>query len=160
MVNLLKITLTKICAATAILLLAGCFMRDIRWSRVKPPRGVDAQKFGLITTGYCPCKKCCGWKRNWYFKPVIASGPNKGKKKAVGITASGAPAKDGTIAADAKLFPFGTVMYVPDYGFGVVEDRGGDIKGYHIDLYFSSHQTALEWGRQRKKVKVWFPGKR
>jgi 3D (Asp-Asp-Asp) domain-containing protein len=78
----------------------------------------------------------------------------------VGITASGQPARHGSIAADTSIFPFGTIMYVPGYGYGVVEDRGGDIKGYHIDLYRSTHDHALEWGRQTKVVKVWLPEKR
>lgn len=75
----------------------------------------------------------------------------------MGITASGKPAKKGSIAADTSIFPFGTVMYIPGYGYGVVEDRGGAIKGYKIDLYHSSHASALKWGREIKDVKVWFP---
>jgi 3D (Asp-Asp-Asp) domain-containing protein len=140
--------------------LAGCLMRDIRWSSVRPPPGVSPKMYRVVTTGYCPCRSCCGWKRNWYGKPVIAYGPLRGERKAVGITASGAEARHGTIAADTSIFPFGTIIHVPGYGYGVVEDRGGDIKGYHIDLYFSSHQTAREWGREIKDVKVWFPRKK
>lgn len=113
--------------------------------------------YRLETTGYCPCGSCCGWKRNWYGRPVIASGPHRGKPKHVGVTASGAPAKHGTIAADTSVFPFGTIMYIPGYGYGVVEDRGGAIKGYKIDLYHSSHGAALTWGREIKDVKVWLP---
>jgi len=73
----------------------------------------------------------------------------------VGITASGAEAQRGTIAADTSIFPFDTVISIPGYGYGRVEDRGGDIKGYHIDLYFATHQQAREWGRKRLKVQVW-----
>lgn len=151
--------LIKLSLLAGLVVMAGCFMRDIRWQPVRPPSRTEPQLYRLTTTGYCPCRQCCGWKRNWYGRPVIAYGPNRGEPKAVGITASGKPAQDGTIAADTGIFPFGTIMYIPGYGYGVVEDRGGDITGYHIDLYFSSHQTALEWGRQRKEVKVWFPGK-
>lgn len=61
--------------------------------------------------------------------------------------------EDGTIAADTKHYPFGTRMHVPGYGWGVVEDRGGAIKGpTRIDLYFNSHSAALEWGRRRLYV--------
>ena len=113
--------------------------------------------YRLKTTGYCPCGECCGWKRNWLFRPVIASGPDRGKPKHVGITASGTRAKPGTIAADRSKFPFGTIMYVPGYGYGRVEDVGSDIKGYHIDLYFRHHSDAMQWGVQKKVVEVWFP---
>ena len=111
----------------------------------------------LEVTGYCECGKCCNWKRSWLRlgKPVIASGPSKGQAKDVGITASGTRAKRGTIAADTSVFPMGTVLYVPGYGYGRVEDRGGAIKGNRLDLFFDSHQQALTWGRQQLNVRVW-----
>ena len=63
--------------------------------------------------------------------------------------------EDGTIAADTRYYPFGTRMLVPGYGWGVVSDRGGAIKGRdRIDLYFDSHQDALNWGRRKVKVKI------
>ena len=64
----------------------------------------------------------------------------------------------GTIAADTKYYPFGTEMYVPGYGWGVVEDRGGAIKGPdRIDLYFDSHNEALQWGRRKLPVRIYMP---
>ena len=67
----------------------------------------------------------------------------------------------GTVAADTAHFPFGTQVHVPGYGWGVVEDRGGGVKGpRRLDLYFSSHRRALEWGRQSKKCVVLRPGAR
>ena len=66
--------------------------------------------------------------------------------------------EDGTIAADTRYYPFGTRMYVPGYGWGVVEDRGSAIKGIdRIDLYFNSHSEALEWGRRRVYVTIETP---
>ena len=63
--------------------------------------------------------------------------------------------RDGTIAADTKHHPFGTRMYVPDYGWGKVEDRGKNIKGpTRIDLFFHSHDDALEWGRKKIRVSI------
>jgi len=63
--------------------------------------------------------------------------------------------EDGTIAADTKYYPFGTRMHVPGYGWGVVEDRGGAIKGPdRIDLYFNSHSEALEWGRRKLYITI------
>jgi len=88
-------------------------------------------------------------------RPVYSYGPNKGKPKKVGVTASGTRARHGTIAADTRYLPFGTVIYVPGYGYGRVEDRGGAIKGAKIDLWFSSHDKAKQWGRRKIKVKVW-----
>ncbi len=62
---------------------------------------------------------------------------------------------DGTIAADTNYYPFGTRMYIPGYGWGTVEDRGSAIKGpARIDLFFSSHQEALQWGRRKVNVTI------
>ena len=133
----------------------GCYLRDVRWSGVRPPRGQEPRDYILEVTGYCDCAECCGWKRNWFGMPVHRYGPRKGRRKHVGVTASGVPSQRGTVAADTSVFPFDTVMYIPGYGYGIVEDRGGDIKGYHIDLWFPTHHQAKNWGRKRIKVQVW-----
>ena len=131
---------------------AGC----ATW-RPTPPQTPPALARGkiwkpvrLMTTGYCACQSCCSWKyKFFFFCPVFASGPHAGDPKQVGVTARGTKARHGTLAADTRIFPFGTVMFIPGYGLGVVEDRGGAIQGYHIDLFFERHAEALEWGRKR-----------
>jgi len=147
---LFSLSLRALCGM-AVFLSIGC-------ASIRPPRGVPARTVTIETTGYCKCGQCCGWHRSWIppFRPVYSSGPNKGKSKKVGITASGTKGHRGTIAADPRYYPFGTVMYVPGYGYGKVEDVGSAIKGRaRIDLYFSSHQKALNWGRKRVPVEVW-----
>jgi len=139
-------------AAVLIVVLAGVGCVGIR----PPPRGPSVERT-ILTTGYCDCRECCGWRRTWLGVAVYASGPLKGQRKQVGVTACGTKTRQGTIAADTSVYPFGTVMYVPGYGYGRVEDRGGGIKGEHIDLFFKSHRDALEWGRPLKRVLVWFP---
>lgn len=130
-------------------LVGGC-QSDSRRSR-SSGKGGD-----ILVTGYCNCGKCCGWERGWFGfgAPVYSSGPLKGKPKKVGVTASGTKAHRGTIAADPKLFKFGTVLDVPGYGRGVVEDIGSAIKDNHIDVWFPTHEEALRWGRKWVKVKV------
>lgn len=140
-----------------VLLLAVSCLTSMRRTGIRPPRGKAPRIVRLETTGYCPCGTCCGWKRNWLFQPVIASGPNKGKPKKVGVTSSGSWARPGTIAADTSVFPYGTVMHVPGYGWGRVEDVGSAIKGHRIDLFFNRHGQAKQWGRRTLQVKVWLP---
>ena len=110
----------------------------------------------LLVTGYCNCGKCCGWRKKWFFfgEPVYNYGKMKGAPKKVGVTASGAVAAKGTIAADPKVYPFGTRIDIPGYGLGIVQDIGGLIKGAHIDIWFPSHAEALAWGARKLKVKV------
>ncbi len=131
-------------------LISGCCLFPHRVEREK-------KTVRMVVTAYCSCQKCCGWKRSiwscWLF-PVYSSGPNKGKRKKVGITADGTKAKKGVIAADIRRYPFGTEMYIPGYGWGVVHDKGKDIKGNHIDVFFESHKKAMEWGRRELDVTI------
>jgi 3D (Asp-Asp-Asp) domain-containing protein len=77
-------------------------------------------------TGYCSCSRCCG--------------------KTTGITASGTVATAGrTIAADTSQFSFGSKLVIDGHTY-TVEDRGGAIRGNRIDIFFSSHEKALQWG--------------
>lgn len=142
----MKIMVSAVFIAMTCLLVAGCASRN------------PFQKTEFITleaTGYCKCGECCGWKRNLLLQPVYSYGSMKGERKKIGQTASGTRAKPGrTIAADTSVFPFGTKMKIPGYGWGVVEDRGGAIQGGKIDLFFRTHKQALKWGRQTVKVQV------
>jgi 3D (Asp-Asp-Asp) domain-containing protein len=69
-------------------------------------------------------------------------------------TASGAPPRYGVMAVDTSVIPFGTRVYVDGYGYAVALDRGSDIKGNRIDLFFETESEALRWGR--RTVKVYF----
>lgn len=140
----------RIVLAVMIPAFAGC-------ATIVPPRGVRPVERILEVTGYCKCGDCCGWHRTWLGTPVYSSGPLKGKRKAVGITATGERARHGTIAADTAKYPFGTVMYVEGYGYGRVEDVGGGVRGNLVDVYFNSHRQAEKWGRKKMRVTVWFP---
>jgi 3D (Asp-Asp-Asp) domain-containing protein len=97
---------------------------------------------------------------------VVATGYTAGKESTgkspghpeYGITYSGVKVRKddfSTIAADPKVFPIGTIMYVPGYGFGVVADTGGAIKGNKIDLYFATKQQVYkEWGKRKVRVYI------
>jgi 3D (Asp-Asp-Asp) domain-containing protein len=95
----------------------------------------------MEVTAYCPCTKCCG--------------PN-----AHGITASGRDVSYNGgvfVAADTDQYSFGTKLSIPGYHDGQaveVIDRGSAIKGDHLDVFFPTHQQALEWGRQRLPVTI------
>lgn len=61
-------------------------------------------------------------------------------------------AKEGvTIAADISVLPYGTKVIIDGHQY-IVQDRGGSIEGNRIDIYFESHQAALEWGVQYKEL--------
>lgn len=60
-----------------------------------------------------------------------------------------------TIAADIDVFPLGTLLYIPGYGYGVVADIGSAVKGNVIDLYFDTIDDVYsEWGKKALDVFV------
>ena len=77
-----------------------------------------------------------------------------------GITASGAYVQDWYTVAAGPGIPFGTRVYIPyfaDYpngGVFVVQDRGGAIGDYNIDVYVNDKATALNFGRQSLEVQI------
>ncbi|MEW9698121.1 3D domain-containing protein [Paenibacillus sp. SI8] len=92
-----------------------------------------------------------------YFAGKESTGKNPDHPE-YGITYSGVKVKRddkslSTIAADPTVFPLGTVLFIPGYGYGVVADTGSAIKGKKIDLYFDTKdQVYKEWGKKTVKV--------
>ena len=74
-----------------------------------------------------------------------------------GITKSGVPAAPGRVAADPKVIPLGSVIYVDSPlmgGIYQVLDTGELIKGKIIDIFIPSYESCREFGRRSVKVKV------
>jgi 3D (Asp-Asp-Asp) domain-containing protein len=75
-----------------------------------------------------------------------------------GITYSGVRVKRdlySTIAADLDIFPIGTILFIPGYGYGVVADKGGAIKGNRIDLYYDTVEDVYKyWGKKTIQVYI------
>jgi 3D (Asp-Asp-Asp) domain-containing protein len=85
-------------------------------------------------TGYCACMYCCG--------------------KTDGITSTGVKAKAGrTIAVDPRVIPYGSIVIINGKEY-VAEDCGGAIKNKKIDIFFNTHNEALEWGVKYAEVYV------
>lgn len=146
-----------------ILLVAACiwFVAEGRFyfpRYIRPPAGVQPIEVQMETTSYCHCRRCCSYK--WLLLLPYQKISRFGIRiKYVGKTSSGAMVRPGTLAADTTIYPYGTVMHIPGYGYGIVEDTGGAIKGPHIDLYRPNHWFARQWGVKSKTVKVWLPPK-
>jgi 3D (Asp-Asp-Asp) domain-containing protein len=75
-----------------------------------------------------------------------------------GQTASGAPTRDGVVAADPRVLPLGTRIRVSGAGQYdgeyVVTDTGREIKGNEIDIYIRNNAEAKRFGRQQVQVEV------
>ena len=92
-------------------------------------------------TAYCSCEKCCGvWAEN--------------RPNGVVYTASGEKAEAGkTIAVDTSVIPFGTEVKIGDVIY-TAQDTGSAVKGNVIDVYYDSHEEALNHGAKYQKVEV------
>lgn len=90
-------------------------------------------------TAYCPCVECCGiWS---------ADHPDRGDDYVQKTRAGTIPEEGRTIAADWSVLPEGSEVIICGHPY-IVEDTGGAIKGNRIDIYFESHDAALEYGVQ------------
>jgi len=96
------------------------------------PRNAAGERLKYVgtfkVTHYCACTIC-----TW----------------GTGITASGKQVAEGMIAADWRVLPKGTKVYIKrgdSLVEKVVEDRGGAINGNIIDVYIPSHEQALRMG--------------
>lgn len=79
-------------------------------------------------TGYCKCPICCG------------------KWSSVNSTYIGAvPRVNHTIAVDPRVIPFGTKVMINGVVY-TAEDKGGGVKGNHIDIFCGSHAAASRIG--------------
>ncbi|KKR20441.1 MAG: Conserved protein YuiC [Candidatus Moranbacteria bacterium GW2011_GWA2_39_41] len=74
--------------------------------------------------------------------------------KSDGITASGLKVKENHTIACPPQFPLGTKMSIEGYGTFVCEDRGGAIKGNHIDIYMQTKKQAFAFGRRNLTAEI------
>lgn len=84
------------------------------------------------TTAYCPCYSCSeGWGRQTSTGALAASGH--------------------TIAVDPRVIPYGSKIMINGTVY-TAEDKGGGVKGNHIDIYFNTHGETRQYGTRRVEV--------
>ena len=71
-----------------------------------------------------------------------------------GITASGIKVKENRTIACPPSLPFGVKLEIEGMGIFTCEDRGGAIKGNHIDIYVPTKEEAFQFGRQNLTAKI------
>ena len=74
-----------------------------------------------------------------------------------GISKSGTPIAPGHVAADPKVIPLGSMIYVDSPlmgGIYQVLDTGELVKGNIIDIFIPSYERCMEFGRRIVKVQV------
>ena len=118
---------------TGIIIVTGLAAHNAN-SFFSPPKAVAGDTATALSLGtyrvtaYCLCPKCCG-------------------KWSDGRTANNHLIMDGErFCAAPSSIPFGTMLIIEGYGKAEVLDRDSAIKGKRLDVYFDTHQEALNWG--------------
>lgn len=95
-------------------------------------------------TAYCSCEKCCG--------KCALNRPKDENGKDIVYGSTGTVLVAGTsIAVDPSVIPYGSKVEINGHTYEA-HDTGGAIKGNRIDVYFDSHQDALNFGVQYAEV--------
>lgn len=88
----------------------------------------------LLVTAYCSCKLCCG-----------PNGHN--------IAANNHPPKEGITVAGPRNIPLGTHIKIDSFTNDfIINDHYNKHLSDRIDVYFSNHQKAKEFGKQIHNV--------
>lgn len=104
---------------------------------IKEIKGYGTGYFGPIREEYAT--------RRAYHKAITMNGEGKETK-------SGTRPKIGTIAADTRFYPLGTIIFIPEINLlATVEDIGSKIKGKkHVDIFCghgkNAERIANTWG--------------
>jgi 3D (Asp-Asp-Asp) domain-containing protein len=97
--------------------------------------GTSGRVLTMVATAYDGCYEC---NKPYYGYPSYI----------------GLPLARGIVAVDPKVIPMGTRLYVEGYGNAIAADQGNAIKGNRIDLFFDTHQQALNYGMKTVKVTI------
>lgn len=85
----------------------------------------------FTTTGYCP-GECCGGSSGMTYSGTI-------------------PQASHTLSADLNKFPIGTKLMINDIVY-TVEDMGSSVRGDWLDIFYDTHEEAVEHGMKKEEV--------
>jgi|GEM_PF-3335938 len=84
-------------------------------------------------SAYCACSRCCGeWADGYTYTQTLAT---QGR----------------TVAVDPNKIPLGSKLLINGREY-IAEDIGGAIKNKKIDMFFNSHEDALQFEIQHAEV--------
>jgi len=93
-----------------------------------------------VIRAYCPCVQCCD-------------------QFADGVTSTGTSALLPGVAVDPTVISYGTRFNIPGINqILIADDTGAAVRNsteLAIEVRFSTHQEALNWGIQRKTISIY-----
>ena len=152
----INITSTVILACVCVGLIAVCIVQNVQIHKMLTQQ-TDKYTELMITQqpdiSEFPNRKIGKFTLSWYSpKELGKTNPSQLR------TSTGTVPKEGrTIAVDPKVIPYGSIVYIQDYGYFIAEDCGSAIKSNRIDIFTASHSTAIQQGK--KVSNVWILGR-
>lgn len=113
----------------------GSFVWEKSTSIDVPPTMEYVGKFKI--TAYCSCRKCTG-SNSVHKKTFTGTSPVAGR----------------TLSVDPRIIPLGSRVSINGHDY-IAEDTGSAINGYVVDMYFNSHQEALNFGVQYMDIYIY-----
>jgi 3D (Asp-Asp-Asp) domain-containing protein len=113
---------------------------SVRWFNGRQVR--PARTISMLVTAYSPDEKSCPGSADGITASLHNVSTNAHKM----------------VAADSRILPLGSMITIPGYDTGQIVpvlDRGGKIKGNHLDVLFPTDAEARKWGVRRINVTVW-----
>lgn len=95
-----------------------------------------------------PHKKLGKFALSWYSPKELG----KTKPEELRTSTGKVPVSGRTIAVDPKVIPYGSIIYIQNYGYFIADDCGGAIKGNRIDIFTASHKEAIQNGKRIANV--------
>lgn len=131
----------------------------------------SAERYGSTSVAEAASNSSALAKKVEGIKPIVktlntsaytaSTCDKKPTDKGYGITASGAKVKSWYTVAAGKAYPMGTVIYIPalknkpNGGWFVVQDRGGAIKNNKLDIYMSTYNECIQFGRKNLECYIY-----
>ena len=135
-----------------------CFFALVVWRESRLPYVVAALLFLLAA-----CMTKCSGEDEYLTATVTAYAPGIQDDGTLvrDVTMSGVPTTFRGVAADFSQFPLGTRIFVPGYGWSLVDDACGAARAAHragarplIDIRFPTVEAANQWGRQALRIRI------
>ena len=129
--------------------------KSYKWKRVMKKLGVSIGAlsiFGILIMNFSSYKAEAATAN----KEIVCSATAyaAGTMTASGIKSVRNENGISTVAVDPRMIPYGTYLYIEDYGYAVAADTGTAIKGNKVDLYFNSYKESCDWGLRQVNVTI------
>ena len=109
----------------------------------------------LAATAKAPAIGSSSWGHRFVVTQYTARSEAYGKDND-GFTSTmwKADPKARIVAVDPKLVAYGSWLWIEGLGWYQAQDCGGAIKGYRLDVMATSHESAMQYGKQDRFVIV------